>query len=162
MRQFELSTDIPAGQERSWRTLVRLDEWSAWNQLVPQAKGDLRPGSILDLKIRGRSGRLSSFRPVVVSLAPPGELVLEASVGRRWLLHMVHTFSVERMAPEASRLRQHWVATGLLAPMLWPVIRNGMARFAQLGSDLALRTAQTGPEGAAQPSVAADGASPRR
>jgi hypothetical protein len=142
MRQFELSTDIPAGRERAWQTLERLSEWSIWNRLVPHAAGELRPGSRLDLKIRGRSGRLSPFHPVVVSVAPPRELVLMASIGRGWLLHLVHTFSLEVISPGTSRLQQRWNATGLLVPFLWPVIWRGMARFEEFGSDLASRTAE--------------------
>jgi hypothetical protein len=73
---------------------------------------------------------------------PPRELVLKASVGRSWLLHLVHTFSLEVISPDSSRLQQRWSATGVLVPFLWPVIWRGMARFEEFGSDLASRAAE--------------------
>jgi hypothetical protein len=154
LRHFELSTTIPANQDRVWQTLVRLPEWSAWNRLVPHAEGELRPGTTLDLKIRGPGGRPGPFHPTVVSVNPPTELVLAASVGSRWLLHMVHSFTVEAVGPAASLLRQRWNATGLLVPLLWPLIRRGMARFAEFGSDLAVRVNTSVGDSAAQPGVA--------
>ena len=77
------------------------------------------------------------------------EWVLAASVGHRWLLHMVHSFTVDTVGPSASSLTQRWQVTGVLVPLLWPLIRRGMARFAELGSDLALRVKTIEREGAA-------------
>ncbi len=42
----------------------------------------------------------------VSSVTPPTELVLAASVGEPWLLHMTHSFTVEPVAPDASLLTQ--------------------------------------------------------
>lgn len=142
MYTFELVTEIPAGQERAWSTLTQLAEWSRWNRLVPSAAGALQPGVQLDLQIRGSNGDLRPFRPVVVAITPPRELILEAWLGRRWLVRMLHTFSIEQRGPDAARLRQRWVASGLFVPVIWPILRRNMVRFTEFGSDLALEVAQ--------------------
>lgn len=82
---------------------------------------------------------------MVVSVNAPTELVLMAFVGSRRLLHMVHSFTVEAVGPAASLLTQRWTATGFLVPVLWPLIRREMARFAELGADLAVAVAGSGP-----------------
>jgi hypothetical protein len=137
MRTFELHTDIPAGREHAWQVLTDLTAWSKWNHLVPAAAGALRPGATLELMLRNAGGVPQPFRPVVLAVTPPRELVLAAAVGPRWMLQMVHTFQLEATGPDTAVIRQRWIATGLMAPVLWPVLRRNMMRFAELGADLA-------------------------
>ena len=81
MRQFELQTSIRGSAQETWRTLVALEDWPAWNRLIPRARGELRAGAVLELEIQERLGRRRGFRPRVVSFTAPVELVLEAFDG---------------------------------------------------------------------------------
>lgn len=126
---------IPADRDRVWRALAGLPEWHAWNRLIPHAEGELRPGARLDLRLRGPASRTMPFHPVVVSVDPPNELVLAASIGSLRLVHMVHSFTLEAGGLNTSLLKQRWSATGVIVPLLWPLLRRGMVRFGELGSD---------------------------
>ncbi len=162
MSQFELSAEIPAIAEAAWQTLTSLPEWSSWNRLVPSAEGELVPGSVLHFKVRGPDGELVPLDPVVVSVASPRELVLEAAVGARRLVRLVHTFSIESAGAGKSILRQRWVPTEPLPPDPWSVIRDRLARWAELGDDLAAYLATDARRAVPTSASAAGDASPLR
>ncbi len=140
-REFEISTPIDGSADEAWAVLTRFADYSKWSRLLPFASGTLIPGTRLDLRIRGPGRRAFSFRPRVVSVNPPHELVLDASVGHRSLVHMVHSFTLIGCAEIGVQLRQRWVATGILVPVLWPLLRHAMARFNEFGTDLSARVA---------------------
>ncbi len=144
MRAFELSTEIDAAPAEVWRVLVAMDAWPSWNRLVPYGEGDARPGGRLLFHIRRADGSRYVHRPRVVSITSPRELVLAASFGHRWLVHMEHTFLIEARGVGGSLFRQRWTVTGLLVPLLWSILVRALARFAELGDDLATRLSRAG------------------
>lgn len=121
---------------------------------MPEGRGEVRVGAVLDLQLRLSSGRRGPHRPVVVGLIPSEEIVLAATFGHRWLVHMVHEFQFEatetapgtRRSSPGCRMLQRWNVSGLLVPLLWPTIVAALSRFTELGDDLAgqLRTNPTG------------------
>ncbi len=138
-REFELSTRIDGTPDEAWAVLTDLDAYSQWSRLVPFASGATVPGARILLRIRGPGRHLRPFRPTIVSLDPPREFVLQASVGHRSLIHMVHYFTFVGSVASGVSLRQRWVATGALVPVLWPLLRLSMARFSEFGADLSAR-----------------------
>jgi hypothetical protein len=140
-REFEISTPIDGSADEAWAALTRFEDYSKWSRLLPFASGTVVPGTRLDLRIRGPGRRAFSFHPRVVSVNPPHELVLDASVGHRSFVHMVHSFTFVGCAETGVQLRQRWVATGILVPVLWPLLRRAMARFNEFGTDLSARVA---------------------
>ncbi|MGB1016388.1 MAG: SRPBCC domain-containing protein [Nannocystaceae bacterium] len=134
---YELSTPIDAPIENAWHGLVYLHDWPQWNNLVPRASGEVVVGAQLEFQIRRDDGKgLRAHRPVVLTLAPPKKIVLAASFGHQRLLRLVHSFYFDNQGSEL-RLRQTWDATGLLVPILRSELTKTMARFAELGEDLA-------------------------
>jgi len=140
-REFEISTPIDGSADAAWAVLTRFADYSKWSRLLPLASGTLVPGTRLDLRIRCPGRRASSFRPRIVSVNPPHELVFDASVGHRSLVHMVHSFTFVGRAQIGVQLRQRWVVTGILVPVLWPLLRRAMSRFNEFGTDLSARVA---------------------
>jgi hypothetical protein len=139
-RNFELLTPIDGTAEEAWGVLTDFASYSQWNRLVPFGQGSATPGSRLDLRMRGRPGR---FRPMVVSIDPLRELILEASVGHRTLIHLTHWFTfIPSLLPPSVLLRQRWLAEGALIPVVWPVLRRYMARFEEFGLELGRRVVE--------------------
>lgn len=135
MRHFELSTDIRATPDGVWRALVDLSAWPEWNRLVPEAAGVVEPGQRLSFQIRVSPGTFRPHRPTVLVVEPPDRLVLEASFGARWIIHMVHGFHLIP-TQEGCRLRQTWETSGILVPLLWSRLRAAQASFAEFGEDV--------------------------
>ena len=144
MLQFELANEIHATAESVWDALSTLSEWSTWNRLVPHALGQLVVGSTLHLKVRGPDGEVASLDPLVLSVIPPRELVLEAHVGSRRVLTLSHTFSIESIGYNISVLRQCWLAAEPLDENAWSVVCDRLARWIELGDDLAAYLAEKG------------------
>jgi hypothetical protein len=139
-RTFEIVTPIDGTAEEAWAVLIDFASYTQWNRLVPFGQGAPQPGSQLELRLRGRPGR---FRPTVVSVVPSCELVLEDSLGHRSLAHLTHSFTFLPAATETGvLLRQQWVARGVLVPVVWPLLRRDMARFAEFGCDLNRRVGE--------------------
>ena len=141
MRHFELSTPVHATPDQAWAALVTLADWPDWNALVPQGSGVVEPGRRLEFRIRisargAAPPRFRPHRPTVLVVDAPRQLVLEASFGARWLVHMVHSFYVIP-TQDGCTLRQTWATSGLLVPLLWSRLRAAQEGFAELGEDLA-------------------------
>ncbi len=138
-REFELATPIDGTLDQAWAALTDFDAYPQWSRLVPFASGEAVPGARVLLRVRGPGRRLRPMRPTIVSIDPPRELVFQASVGHRSLIHMVHSVTFVGSAASGVSLRQRWVATGALVPVLWPLLRLVMARFSEFGADLSAR-----------------------
>ena len=138
-RQFELSTPIDGTPDQAWAVLTDFDAYPQWSRLVPFASGATVPGERVLLHVRGPGKRARPFRPTIESIDPPRELVFQASVGHRSLIHMVHYFTIVGSLASGVSLRQRWVATGALVPVIWPLLRFAMARFSEFGADLSAR-----------------------
>ncbi len=138
-REFELDTPIDGTPDQAWAVLTDFDAYPRWNHLVPFASGATVPGARVLLRVRGPGRRLRPMRPTIVSIDPPRELVFQTSVGHRSLIHMVHSFTFVGSVASGVSLRQRWVATGALVPVLWPLLRLAMARFSEFGADLSAR-----------------------
>ncbi|MFQ5746553.1 MAG: methyltransferase [Gemmatimonadota bacterium] len=138
-REFELTTPIDGPPDRAWTVLMDFDSYPQWNHLVPFASGPREPGARVLLHVRGPGRRTRAFRPTIVSIDPPRTIVFRASVGHPSLIDMVHAFTIAGSAASGVVLRQRWVATGALVPVLWPMLRLAMARFGEFGDDLAAR-----------------------
>ena len=139
MREFELSTPIDGTVDQAWAVLTDFAAYPQWNRLVPLASGAMVPGERFLMRVRGPGGRLRPFRPTIVSLDAPREIVFQASLGHRSLIHMVHHFTLIESVASGLSLRQRWVATGVLVPVFWPLLRLAMARFSEFGADLGIR-----------------------
>ncbi len=144
-REFELSTPIDGTPDQAWAVLTDFDAYSEWNHLVPFAQGATVPGAPVLMHVRGPGRRPRPFSLTIVSVDPPSELVFQASVGHRSLIHMVHYFTILGSAASGVSLRQRWVATGVLVPVLWPFLRFAMARFREFGTDLSARVSAIRP-----------------
>ena len=140
MRHLELSTDIRAAPDAVWPALLDLPAWPEWSGLVPTAAGVVAPGQRLSFQIRMAPGALRGHRPTVLVVEPPSRLVLEASFGARWFIHMVDGFHLTP-TPEGCQLRQTWETSGVGVPMLWGRLRAAQEGFAEFGEDLARRCA---------------------
>ncbi len=137
MRRLALSTALPASVERAWATLVDIERWPNWGQLVVKAEGDFVTGSRWTMELQDPNGSLRQMRPYFVSMTPPQSIVFETRIGPRWVIKLRHCFKFESSEPGNCVLWQRFEASGLLVPPMWTLLRSGMSQFEMLGADLA-------------------------
>jgi hypothetical protein len=117
-KQLRSEIDIHATPERVWQVLTDLPAYPRWNPFITSAKGEVRQGGRLTLRMQPAGGRAMTFRPTV----------LEATQGRRlrWLGHLLvsglfdgeHSFTIRPLGDGQVRLVQQEDFRGLLVPLL--------------------------------------------
>jgi hypothetical protein len=123
MKQISSETEIATTPEQVWSVLTDFGAYPQWNPFIRSITGEARVGQTLDVRINRMR-----FRPKVLHVVPGREL--------RWLGHLLvpglfdgeHRFEIERLAPDRVLFRQSERFTGLLAPLLWPLMGKSTAR----------------------------------
>lgn len=145
MRRLELNTPLARDAATAWAVFIDTHDWPTWSRLVTAAEGELVPGHVWNIQLRGTDGRAQRrMHPRFVSQIPGQRIVFETRIGGSWVIRMVHIFDIVPQGPERSSLRQRFEITGLLVWPFWGALLPGMMQFEQLGVDLARRLEQTG------------------
>ncbi|MGH3914841.1 MAG: FAD-binding protein [Pseudonocardiaceae bacterium] len=125
--QLRSEVEIDASPERVWAVLTDFPSFPRWNPFIRSAHGRLRPGEQLTIKLRlGR--RLMTFRPRVTVVDEPREL---RWLARQWvpgLFDVDRRFLIESVGATGSRFVQSESGSGVLAPVLMPLMRRGILR----------------------------------
>lgn len=129
---------INAPPERVWQILTDFAAFPRWNPFIREARGRLRPGARLLVRLKIVGPRPSSFRPTVRVVDPPHELRWLARTGRPGVFDVERSFRIVAEGDGGSRLIQHESCTGVLAPLLFaagigrPILRGYRAMNAVL------------------------------
>lgn len=119
-KTFHTEIVIDADVETVWQIVRRVDLYSGWNPYHVKVDGRPCLGSALTVSIHKPNGRQLTLAPYVTRLAPQREFAWGGGV--RGLFHGEHVFSLERIGPRKTWLRQHERFSGIFVP------------FAELGS----------------------------
>ena len=142
-RRIELSQALPASSADAWATLTDLEGWPRWGRLVTAAQGELIPGAVWRMTLRGvGGGPPRTMRPTLLRVEAPSVLEFETRIGAAWVARMTHAFALEATGPDSCVLRQSFAITGLLVAPLWRWLEPGMRQFDALGQDLARALAE--------------------
>ena len=142
-RRLHTEIEIQASPDRVWETLTDFTAYSHWNPFIVQAGGQPVPGIRLQLQMRLRGHRPTTFRPEVLEATPARRL--------RWLGHLLlpglfdgeHTFDIEPSGPGRVRLTQQEEFRGLLAPLILAFIAKPTQEgFSQMDQALKARVEQ--------------------
>ena len=77
MRELRREIDIDAPPAAVWAVLTDTHSYLEWNPFIPHLAGELREGAKLEVRIEPPGGRVMTFKPTVLGVAPDREL--------RWL-----------------------------------------------------------------------------
>ena len=118
MKELRTEIEIQASAERVWGLLTDFARFPNWNPFICWAKGEVKVGARLEIRIQPSGARGMTFKPVVLKVDPMREL--------RWLGRLLtpglfdgkHIFSVERLSPQRVRFTQREIFNGLFVPLL--------------------------------------------
>lgn len=143
-KQLRSDIDIDASPERVWEVLTDFAAYPDWNPFMVRARGSARPGERLTIRMQPEGGRGMTFRPTV----------LEATPGRRlrWLGRLLlpglfdgdHSFTIEPLGPDRTRLVQQEQFRGLLVRLAAASLdRRTLPAFAKMNQALKRRAERT-------------------
>ncbi len=139
MRRIDLKTPLPASAERAWEVLTDTAAWPGWGGLVTSASGSMEPGATWTMCLRAEpGGPPRRMRPRLVSVDPPRCIAFQTRLGLG-AVAILHTFTLEALAPDRAVLHQAFEIRGPLVRPLWRLVRAGVVQFDELGDDLARR-----------------------
>jgi hypothetical protein len=96
-KNIEIQTDIWIERPPAdvWRILVATNEYPSWNPFLRHLRGELRPGSKIEVEIAPPDSRPMTFRPVVITVQRDREIRWLGSVWIRGLFDGEHSFRFE-------------------------------------------------------------------
>lgn len=127
MGELRSAVDIEASADKVWREFTDFASFPSWNPLIRHASGRLVPGTRLLIKLAlGR--RLVTLRPTVTVVEPERELRWQLRQRIPGLFEVERVFRFEPRGQSQARFVQSETGTGLLAPLLVPLLRRTVLR----------------------------------
>lgn len=138
MRTISAGIDIDAAPGKVWAILTDLPRYAEWNPFIREAAGTAATGARLTLRMASASGKVTTFKPTVLTADPGREL--------RWIGRLLmpgifdgeHRF-VLTAAGGGTHLTQSERFTGLLIPFTGKILDQTAASFAALNQALKKR-----------------------
>lgn len=137
------ATWIAAPPEHVWRVLADFAAYPEWNPFIVEASGALLETERLRVRIQPHGFRPMTVRPVVRWVAPGQELRWRGSLLAPGLFDGEHAFRLQPLG-RGTHFVQRERFTGLLVPLLLPLVRDGTQHgFEAMNAALRTRAEQT-------------------
>ncbi len=128
MKELCSEIKIQAAATQVWQLLTNFDGFPQWNPFIRWAKGEIKVGGRLEVRIQPSGTNGMTFKPTILKAEPNREL--------RWLGHLLiprlfdgeHMFIIETIETNHVRFIQREVFTGLLVPLLLPKLGKDTQR----------------------------------
>lgn len=127
MREVSNAIDIAASPERVWRVVTNFSDYRRWNPFIRGIKtaGRLETGSKLALRTRlSPGGRAQIFSAMALKVVPAAELRWRRTRWLRGLFDGEHALIIVPHGLNGCRLIQRERFSGLLAPLLFPLVQE--------------------------------------
>ncbi len=138
MKEIYTEIEVNASSEEVWQVLTDFESYPEWNPFVTSAKGELKEGGRLKVRIEQPGGMAMTFKPTVVKTEPNKEL--------RWLRHLMmpglfdgeHIFTIEPADENKVRFVQREEFKGILVPLfgLMGIFKSSKRGFEALNKAL--------------------------
>lgn len=143
MAEISTEIEIDASAERVWQVLTDFPAYPQWNSGTYEIRGEAKPGTRLDVRVRP-VGRLSvGFRVTVLRAVVGRELCWRGQLLLPSLFAGEHFFTIEPLGNGRVRFVQREVYTGLLVPVIMPILEASNRRlFGRINKALKARVEQ--------------------
>ncbi|HET8684934.1 MAG TPA: SRPBCC domain-containing protein [Micromonosporaceae bacterium] len=144
MRTLRSEVDIEAPPPRVWGALTDFRSFPSWNPFIRRADGAVVPGCRIHITLR-LGARLVTFHPRLTVVDEPRELRWLARQRVPGLFDVERRFLLEPVDPARCRFMQSETASGLLAPLVMPLLRRRILRgYREMDAALKSRVEKTG------------------
>jgi hypothetical protein len=140
MERIETQIEIDASAEVVWTVLADFGSYPQWNPFIRSIEGVPREGQRLKVRIQPDGEAGMTFRPVVLRADTGRQLRWLGKLLVRGLFDGEHSFTIERVSTNQSRLIHSETFTGLLVPFLANKLRTSTrAGFEKMNTALKRR-----------------------
>ncbi len=144
MKELRSEIEIAASARQVWAILTDFASYPQWNPFIRRARGNLLVGERLEVMMQPSGAGGMTFSPTVLTAQADREL--------RWIGHLFvpglfdgeHIFTIEPLGTGRVRFTQREIFTGLLVPLLTPMLDSDTRRgFEEMNKALKARAEQT-------------------
>lgn len=128
MKELRTEIDIQAPAERVWQTLIDFEQYPTWNPLMPRIEGQAVEGQALTVRITPPGGMAMTLKPKVLRVQPAREFRWLGVLAVSGLFNGEHIFELHPNATDGTRFVQREEFTGVLVPLLMPLVRKSTQR----------------------------------
>lgn len=130
---------MPLGAERNtWDAISEFEKYSCWNNLIPEALGELRQGATLNALISVPDAKPIRYTLFVDEICFQRKLKWHGHLFFNGICTGHHTFALEELGNGSTRVLNYEVFTGVLVPVFWIFYLNTKMRrgFNELNQNL--------------------------
>lgn len=136
MKVLETEIQISAPPERVWAVLTDLEKYQEWNPFIREARGQVKVGDKLTVRIFPPDSKAMEFKPVVKSVVENREFSWLGRFLIPGLFDGEHIFQLKQNE-SGTLLIQKEHFSGMLVPLLWKSLdKNTRAGFEQMNRAL--------------------------
>lgn len=140
MRKLETEIEVNADPATVWAILTDFEQYPNWNPFVRSIAGELKEGSTLTVHIKPEGGMGMTLTPQVVAAETNKRFGWKGKFGLKGIFDGHHEFIVEGNGNGSVRFIHREEFTGLLAPILWPMLEKNTRRgFEEMNAALKKR-----------------------
>ncbi len=146
MKELRTEIQIDAAGDAVWATLMDFERYPEWNPFVRSISGETRIGSPLTVHIKPEGGMGMTLYPSVVTSEANRAFAWKGKLGISGLFDGRHEFIIEPNGGKGVRFVHREEFTGILVPLLWPMLEKNTRRgFEEMNAALKKR-AEAGQE----------------
>jgi hypothetical protein len=139
MKTIHIVTDIAAPVEIVWAQLSAVSQYAEWNPFITRFRGELVVGSRLEVHITPPGGRAMTFRPTITEVEQGERLEWLGRLGFPGVFDGRHSFRLESLGDDRTRLTQAEEFSGFLVPLMGTVLERTRAGFEAMNEALRVR-----------------------
>jgi hypothetical protein len=136
MRTLSSAIELDATPDRVWSILTATDDYPQWNPFIRRLDGPLTPGSRLAVRIEPPGGRPMTFTPKVTHVEPDRRLAWVGRLGIPGVFDGAHSFTLEPLGDNRTRLVQSESFTGILVWFSGGMLKKTEAGFRAMNDAL--------------------------
>jgi len=128
-RVFDINSDI------LFQIVSDFNKYPEWNTIIPNAKGELKIGTTLELTLN-MGGKTKPFNPQVIAVDQGKRFSLCEILITKGIGELTHQFEFIPLPNDKTEFIQTWTGKGILVKMMWSKIAKGFSDFEIFNDDL--------------------------
>jgi hypothetical protein len=128
MTELVTEIEINSSAESVWASLMEFESYPKWNPFIREIKGAVEVGSVLAVHIKPEGGMGAKLSPKVIKADANKMFAWKGKFGVSGIFDGQHEFIIEPIDTARVRFIQREEFSGLLVPILWPMLEKNTRR----------------------------------